>query len=127
MQGNQSFTAIKADVTNFEEVAQIFEQIAQSYAKLDLLVANAGGNIEQSSVEEGLHEMWIKAIELNLFGVYFSVKAAIPLLKKNGGGKIVTLGSGMGHRGIVNESSYCCSKAGAWMLTRILAQELVQI
>ena len=118
--------AIRADVTQFDEMTDLFEQVGQGYGRLDLLVANAGGNIDQSSVEEGSHEIWIKAIELNLFGAYFTIKAAIPLLKKSGGGKIITLGSGMGHRGSVNESSYCCAKSGLWMLTRILAQELVQ-
>ena len=124
IKGGQSF-AIQADVTKFDEMAQLFNKVSQSFGRLDLLVANAGGNIEQSSVEEGSHEKWIKAIELNLFGAYFTIKNAIPLLKKSGAAKIITVGSGMGHRGIVNESSYCCAKTGLWMLTRILALELV--
>ena len=117
--------AFKADVTQYDQMNQLFDHINQQYGKLDILVANAGGNIEQSSIEEGSPEMWIKAIELNLFGVYFTVKAGIPLMKENGG-KIITIGSGMGHQGIINESSYCCAKSGSWMLTRILAKELVE-
>ena len=124
LSGGQAI-GVKADVPKFDQITQLFDNVSQSYGRLDLLVSNAGGNIEQSCVEEGSHEMWIKSIELNLFGVYFTVKAGIPLMKKNGGGKIITVGSGMGHQGIVNGSSYGCAKAGSWMLTRILAQELV--
>jgi 3-oxoacyl-[acyl-carrier protein] reductase len=45
-------------------------------------------------------------------------------LKQRGAGKIIFIGSGMGHRGSPSRSAYCVSKAGLWMLTRILAQEL---
>jgi len=48
------------------------------------------------------------------------------ILKQRGAGKIITIGSGLGHRGYAGGSAYSCSKAGLWMLTRILAQELMQ-
>jgi 3-oxoacyl-[acyl-carrier protein] reductase len=48
----------------------------------------------------------------------------VPFLKANGAGKIITIGSGLGHRGIEESSAYACAKAGLWMLTRVLAQEL---
>src|SRR5262249_40896802 len=41
-----------------------------------------------------------------------------------GAGKIITVGSGIGHRGVPGSSAYACAKAGLWMLTRVLAQEL---
>lgn len=44
--------------------------------------------------------------------------------KKQGGGKIITIGSGLGHKGREDNSAYSCSKAGLWMLTRVLSQEL---
>ena len=47
-----------------------------------------------------------------------------PYLKDRGGGKIITIGSGIGHNGRVSSSAYACAKAGAWILTRVLAQEL---
>jgi 3-oxoacyl-[acyl-carrier protein] reductase len=50
----------------------------------------------------------------------------VPYLKKRGAGKIITIGSGLGHRGYAGGSAYACSKAGLWMLTRVLAQELTQ-
>ena len=52
------------------------------------------------------------------------IRAAIPHLKRRGGGKILTMGSGMGHNGLAGHSAYCCAKAALWMLTRVSAQEL---
>jgi 3-oxoacyl-[acyl-carrier protein] reductase len=61
---------------------------------------------------------------VNLFGAYLCARAAIPALRNAGGGKIITIGSGIGHRGLTSLSDYACAKAGLWMLTRTLAQEL---
>ena len=54
----------------------------------------------------------------------YCARAAIPYLKARGGGKIITIGSGIGHQGRVGSSAYASSKSGLWMLTRVLAQEL---
>lgn len=52
------------------------------------------------------------------------MSAAIPYLRQRGAGKIITIGSGLGHNGRAGGSAYACAKAGVWMLTRIAAQEL---
>ena len=87
-------------------------------------MVNAGGNLERSRVEDGDPDLWAATIDLNLKGAYYTAKSAIPCLKERGGGKIITIGSGIGHNGRVSSSAYACAKAGAWMLTRVLAQEL---
>ena len=51
---------------------------------------------------------------------------AIPLIEEAGAGKIIFIGSGLGHKGLPGTSAYACSKAGLWMLVRILAQELIE-
>lgn len=119
-------TAITVDVTQESEVAQMLQKTVERFKKLDIVVLNAGGNFDNHLVEESLSEDWRKTVELNLFGSYYCAKAAIPYLRQNGGGKIIIIGSGLGHRGMVERSAYACSKAGVWMLTRILAQELQQ-
>lgn len=118
--------AIEADVTREIDVKQMLQKTSEHFGKLDIAVLNAGGNFDHNLIEDGLSEDWRKTVELNLFGTYYCAKAAIPYLKANGGGKIITLGSGLGHHGMTKRSAYACSKAGLWMLTRILAQELVQ-
>ena len=97
-----------------------------TFGGLDILVINAGGNFERKVVEESDPDTWQAIVDVNLLGAYYCAQAAIPYFKQRGAGKIITVGSGLGHRGIPEHSAYCCAKAGLWMLTRILAQELWQ-
>jgi 3-oxoacyl-[acyl-carrier protein] reductase len=118
--------AVAADVTQEPQVDQMLQNTVNQFKKLDILVLNAGGNFDDHPVEDSRSEDWRKTVELNLFGTYYCAKAAIPHLRQVGTGKIITIGSGLGHRGMAERSAYACSKAGVWMLTRILAQELEQ-
>ena len=121
--GGQALTIV-ADVTEETDVQRMVRKTVDHFGKLDILVINAGGNLEEGSVEESDSDNWQKTINLNLTSAFYCAKAAIPFLKKNGSGKIITIGSGLGHRGMENRSAYACAKAGLWMLTRVLAQEL---
>jgi 3-oxoacyl-[acyl-carrier protein] reductase len=95
------------------------------YGGLDIIVINAGVNGERKSVEAADPSRWREVIDVNVIGAVYCAHAAIPHLKRRGGGKIITMGSGIGHRGSPEHSAYACSKAALWMLTRVLAQELV--
>jgi 3-oxoacyl-[acyl-carrier protein] reductase len=124
-QGGQALV-VPTDVTDLAAVEKMYAQAFETFGRLDIVVINAGGNLDHQTVADGRPEDWVGTLELNLIGAYYCAKAAIPHLKANGGGKIITIGSGIGHRGRVNRSAYACSKAGLWMLTRVLAQELWQ-
>jgi len=119
-------TSRAADVTDRQAVEQLFDHTAETYGGVDLLVANAGGNLAPDSVEEGDPDAWEATIAVNLIGAYHCIRAAIPHMKRRNGGKIIAMGSGMGHTGRSGSSAYCCSKAALWMLTRVSAQELWQ-
>lgn len=121
--GGQSL-AVQTDVRDINSVQNLFRATVQEYGGFDILVINAGINEECKTVEESDPEKWRTTLEVNLFGAYVCAHFAIPYLKERGGGKIITIGSGLGHRGIPKNSAYACSKAGLWMLTRVLAQEL---
>jgi 3-oxoacyl-[acyl-carrier protein] reductase len=95
-----------------------------AFGGLDILVINAGGNYDRRQVQESQPEAWRATVEVNLFGAYYCARAAIPCMRQRGGGKIILVGSGVVHRGSPGSSAYACSKAGVWMLTRVLAQEL---
>jgi 3-oxoacyl-[acyl-carrier protein] reductase len=118
--------AVIADVTQETAVQHMLAQTVDRFGGLDILVINAGGDFDECTVEASDSDDWGKTIELNLIGAYYCAKAAIPCLKQRGAGKIITIGSGLGHRGRVGRSAYACAKAGLWMLTRVLAQELAQ-
>lgn len=116
--------AVQTDVRDMAAVAQLMTQTVAQLGGLDILVINAGINLDRNTVEESIPDEWRATMEVNLFGPYYCAKAAIPHLRARGGGKIIIVGSGMGHRGSPGNSAYCISKAGVWMLTQVLAQEV---
>ena len=118
--------SFRADVRQQDAVHTLFEYTEAELCGIDIVILNAGVNLDHGSVEEGDPAAWEETIRTNLLGAYFCARAAIPAMKRRGAGKIVTIGSGMGHKGFAESSAYCCSKAGLWMLTRVLAQELRQ-
>ncbi len=116
--------ALTCDVTNIPQVEVMCAQTVSGLGGLDIVVINAGIELEKSSIAESDPALWAQVIQTNLIGAYNCARAAIPHLQQRGGGKIIVVGSGMGHRGAARSSAYCCSKAGLWMLTRVLAQEV---
>jgi 3-oxoacyl-[acyl-carrier protein] reductase len=116
--------AVTTDVADLASVQKAVDETAARFGGLDILVINAGVSPPKSEVAESDPVVWSKTVAINLTGAYHCAKAAIPYLKARGGGKIITIGSGMGRRGAPGSSAYSVSKAGLWMLTRILGQEL---
>jgi 3-oxoacyl-[acyl-carrier protein] reductase len=116
--------AVPTDVTQPAAVQQMVRTTVAAFGGLDILVINAGMAGEGQTVEDSDPAAWRGTLEVNLMGAYYCAKAAIPALKQRGAGKIITVGSGRGHRGVAGRSDYACAKAGLWMFTRVLAQEL---
>jgi 3-oxoacyl-[acyl-carrier protein] reductase len=116
--------AVQTDVTQWPSVEHLFQATVEAFGGVDIVVINAGAQYDRRHVEDSHAADWLATLEVNLTGAYYCAKAAIPHLKQRGAGKIITVGSGIGHRGLPGSSAYACSKAGLWMLTRVLAQEL---
>lgn len=117
---------LQADVSQRPAVEGMIKATVETFGGLDILVINAGVSGDSRRIEDSDPETWKNVIEANLFGAYYCARAAIPAFKERGAGKIITIGSGGGHNGKIGASSYACSKAGLWMLTRVLAQEVWQ-
>ncbi|MCE2472650.1 MAG: SDR family oxidoreductase [Anaerolineae bacterium] len=115
--------ALSCDVTRPDDVRDLYAETRSHYGPVDIVIANAGGNFERRSVEDSDIDGWENTLRVNLLGVYYTCKYAIPDLKTKGGHIIVT-GSGMGHRDGGAGSAYSASKAAVWMLARNLATEL---
>ena len=120
--GGQALAA-RTDVTVPEQVEAMFEATSSEYGGVDIVVINAGENLDQRHVADSVPDDWMATVNVNLVGAYHCARAAIPYLKSRGAGKIITIGSGIGHNGRPGASAYAVSKAGLWMLTRVLAQE----
>ena len=116
--------ATQTDVTLPQQVEAMFEGTSREFGGVDIVVINAGESRDQRPVEESVPDDWLATLNVNLVGAYYCARAAIPYLKRRGAGKIITVGSGLGHNGRPGASAYAASKAGLWMLTRVLAQEL---
>lgn len=115
-----------ADVTDYASVEAAFHHAQIILGRVDIVVASAGGSVENKLVEDSDPLSWKHAIDTNLIGAYHTAKAAIPHLRQCGSGKLIFIGSGMGHRSAPTRSAYAASKAGLWMLIRVLAQELAE-
>ena len=116
---------IVTDVTDADSVKNLFDKVGTDHGKIDIAFLNAGGDIHPETVAESEVEHWLANIDLNLGSAYMCSKFAIPYLKKTEGGKIIFMGSGLGHNGSPEASAYSVAKSGVWMLTRVLAAELV--
>jgi 3-oxoacyl-[acyl-carrier protein] reductase len=113
-----------ADVRDYASVAALFARAAARFGGVDIVVGSAGAPGENTAIEASDPAKWREAIDVNLIGAYHTARAAVPELERRGAGKIIFIGSGMGHRAAATRSAYAASKAGLNMLVRVLAQEL---
>ena len=100
------------DVTSEDDWAAAVKKATDRYGKLDILVNNAGvsarGTIEETSVED-----WDRVMEINAKGVFLGTRAAIPEMRKAGGGSIVNISSQLGLVGMAESSPQYQSSKGA--------------
>lgn len=121
--GGDAF-AVAADVTDAASVAALYAAAAARHGGIDLLFVNAGVSLDQRKVEESDPSAFVATLNVNLVGAYHCARLAVPMMRARGGGRMVMVGSGMGHSSTHGHAGYSCSKAGLWMLVRILADEL---
>lgn len=115
--------AVQTDVTDYAAVVAMYQATVDALGPPDVAVINAGVEFGGPTVEDSNIEDWLTTININLTGAYYCAKAVIPHMKGRGG-RIIMIGSGMGHRALPNSAAYSSSKAGLWMFTRVLAEEL---
>jgi NAD(P)-dependent dehydrogenase (short-subunit alcohol dehydrogenase family) len=113
---------ILVDVRSSASSEAMVTDVLQLAKKLDVLVTSAGVWAEGSS-EDASDEEWDNVMAVNLRGVFYCCRAAIPALKRVRG-CIVNISSRAGEGAVPGELLYCVSKAGVNMMTRVLALEL---
>ena len=115
--------AVECDVTDLSAVEELVARTVSEFGGIDILVNNAGVGLDRRIVGDDDPDLWKKTVEINLFGVYHCIRAALPHLKASRG-NVINVGSGIGHQARNVNSSYNVSKAGVWMLTQCLALQL---
>ena len=113
--------AIKADVSNFDEVKKMIEVVKERFGYVDILVNNAGIVMDKTLQNMDLDE-WNAVIKVNLNGVFNVTRNALPILRNNG--RIINLSSIVALDGNFGQTNYAASKAGIIGFTKSLAKEV---
>jgi 3-oxoacyl-[acyl-carrier protein] reductase len=121
-QQNQIY-GFKADVSSWDSVSEMIEQVIDKIGSIDTLVFSAGIT-KKGRLEETNWALWEKTMAVNLHGLFFSIKAAAPHMIGRKKGKIVIIGSGSAITGSGGGIQYYASKGGAFGLMRSLVKEL---
>ena len=112
------------DVTQEDEVEATFKKIFDDFGHIDVVVPNAGYNGDVAMIKDATDENWRRVFDINVFGVLYTLKYAIPYLEKNDWGSIVVMGSEGSYVGSPGMSHYCASKHAVKGLTMSAAIEL---
>lgn len=116
---------VQADVSKSSDVENMVRLTVAEYGRLDVAHNNAGVEPANASILDSSEEDWDRVIDINLKGVWLSMKHEIPAMLEQGGGSIVNTSSTVGHLGQSNMASYVASKHGVIGLTRAVALEYV--
>lgn len=122
-----NFIGLRGDVTNMNDLENIFKTTFKKFGRIDTVVVNAGGVVEGSqmgtvtAVEEKSYDQYM---DLNLKSVYFTVQKALPYL--NDGSSIVLIGSSAGHRAAPGMAIYSAAKAAVISLAKGLSLDLLE-
>lgn len=115
--------AFKADVSGFEAVKQMLEEVVAEFSSIDVLVNNAG------ITKDGLlmrmkEEDFDRVINVNLKSVFNCCRHAVPYMVKQRSGRIISMASVVGLAGQAGQTNYAASKGGIIAFTKALAQEI---
>ena len=114
----------KADVSSEADVDRMFGDVTDKLGGLDALVNNAGIAGPTGAVEELDPAAWRQCIDICLTGQFLCARRAVPMLKSNGGGSIVSMASVAGKYGYAYRTPYSAAKFGIIGFSQSLAKEL---
>lgn len=120
-EGFQAYPVL-LDVTQEEQVASVLKDITQLFGRLDILVNNAGLQFV-SPLEQFPTEVFEKIIQVMLTAPFIATKLAFPIMKKQGGGRIINMASINGLVGFAGKAAYNSAKHGVIGLTKVAALE----
>jgi len=110
--------ALPGDVSDPKAVADAVARMTDRHGRIDVLINNAGVIDPIARMDAADPQTWGKAIDINLKGVFHGFRAVLPVMCAQGGGTVLTVGSGAAYNPLEGWSAYCASKAGALMLTQ---------
>jgi glucose 1-dehydrogenase len=115
---------VQADVSQYQQVANLVEQTVQHFGRLDIMVNNAGMEIHSPFLEE-TEQNFDRVISVDLKGAFFGAQlAAREMVKRKIAGRIINISSVHEDLPMPGNVPYCCAKGGMRMLTRTISLEL---
>ena len=104
--------AIKMDVTNREQIREVFKKVKDEFGKIDILINNAATLDHTAQIPNQSYELWDRDVKVNLTGAFNCTKEAWPYLVENKWGRIIFMSSVAGTLGGFGQASYSATKAG---------------
>ncbi|QOG01221.1 SDR family oxidoreductase [Flavobacterium sp. MDT1-60] len=120
------FIGVTGDVTNNNDLENIFKKTFDKFGKIDVLVVNAGGIVDgvpMGSINDATEESYDSYMDLNLKSAYFTVQKSLPYL--NDGASIILIGSSAAHRAAPGMAIYAAAKAAIISLAKGLSLDLL--
>lgn len=114
--------ALSCDVSLPVEWENFVMHVVGEWGRIDVLVNNAGILVQKDIVSTSFADMQ-NVLDVNLMGAFFGMKAVMPFMKRQGGGRIVNVSSIAGLKGFAGLSAYCSSKFALIGLTKVAALE----
>jgi NAD(P)-dependent dehydrogenase (short-subunit alcohol dehydrogenase family) len=119
--GSQAIAA-EADVTHRPDIERMVQKTIEAFGRLDILVNNAGISMVRPAAEITEAD-WNQALKLNLTVHLLCAQCVFPIMSRQEGGRIINITSVLGKGALPGRVAYCVSKAGANMMTMVLAVE----
>lgn len=120
--GNR-IAAIKVDVTDEQQVAELFSKIVSERHRIDIVVNTVGGFLPQKNITEVSLQEWNLMMDINLKSAFLSTREALRAMKGQSYGRVINISAMVGLSPSPKRAPYAISKAGVSLLTEIVAQE----
>jgi len=124
-EGAQDAIAVRADVSDRTQAANLIDETVRRFDRLDVLVNNAGITIDRT-LKNLTFDDWEQVIQTNLNGYFYTVKAALPIFMRQEDGRIINISSFVGQMGNFGQANYAAAKAGIIGFTKSAALELAR-
>ncbi|MBM3706046.1 MAG: SDR family NAD(P)-dependent oxidoreductase, partial [Actinobacteria bacterium] len=102
---------VRADIRNYDEVKNMVQKTVEEFGTIDFLINNSGVT-SVTGVENLVPEEWKRVLDVNLTGTFYCCRECIPVMKKNGGGRIVNISSAAALTGRGGGAHYAATKGG---------------
>ena len=121
-----SAEGIACHAGQMDQIESLMQQVGERHGRLDILVNNAATNPHVGPLVTATLAAWDKTFDVNVKGVFFLIKCAVPLMLKSGGGAIINTASIEGIRPATDRGIYSMTKAALISMTRSFARELAE-